>query len=127
MPTSETINQTRLSSTSIEISNPLYLAASDNPSTVLVSKVFDGNGFASWKRSMTLALSAKNKMGFVDGSIERPDETSNLFHNWNRVNSMVISWLLNSLSTDISESVLFLQTAEEIWSEINQRYEQAYI
>ncbi|KAL4575563.1 hypothetical protein LXL04_022410 [Taraxacum kok-saghyz] len=112
-------------SSNIEISNPLYLASSDNPSTVLVSKVFDGTGFASWKRSMTLALSAKNKMSFIDGSIEVPDVTSTTFHNWNRVNSMVISWLLNSLSKDIAESVLFLQTAKEIWSEINQRYDQA--
>lgn len=38
---------------------------------------------------------------------------------------MVISWLLNSLSKDIAESVLFLQTAKEIWSELIQRYEQS--
>ena len=113
------------SSSTIEASNPLFLSPSDNPSTVLVSKVFDGSGFSMWKRSMMLALSAKNKFGFVDGSTERPNETSETFHNWNRVNSMVISWLLNSLSKDIAESVMFLQTAKDIWSELNQRYEQS--
>ena len=113
------------SSSNIEISNPLYLALSDNPSTILVSKVFDGTGFASWKKLMTLALSVKNKLSLIDSSVEPPDATSSTFNNWNRVNSMVISWLLNSLSKDIAESVLFLQTAKEIWSEINQRYDQA--
>lgn len=118
-------NSQSSSSSIIEVSNPLFLASSDNPSTILVSKVFDGTGFASWKRSMTLALSAKNKIGFVDGTIQKPDENSNQFETWNRVNSMVISWLLNSLSKDIAESVLFLQTACDIWNEINQRYQQA--
>lgn len=37
----------------------------------------------------------------------------------------MISWLLNSLLKKIAESVLFLQTAFEIWNELNQRYEQS--
>lgn len=65
----------------IEISSPYYLGSSGNPSTILVSTVFNGTGFAAWKRSMTLALSAKNKMCFVDGSLTPPDVNSNLFQN----------------------------------------------
>ena len=38
---------------------------------------------------------------------------------------MVISWIINSLSKDIAESVLFMQSAKEIWNELNQRYEQS--
>lgn len=38
---------------------------------------------------------------------------------------MVISWLLNSLSKHIADSVLFLETASDIWSELIQRYEQS--
>lgn len=55
------------SSGTIEVSNPLFLGPLDNPSTILVSKIFDGSGFSMWKRLMILALSAKNKLGFVDG------------------------------------------------------------
>lgn len=38
---------------------------------------------------------------------------------------MVISWILNSLIKEIADSVLFLQSTHEIWSELNQRYEQS--
>lgn len=34
----------------------------------LVSKPFDGMGFGSWKRSIELALTARIKMGFINGS-----------------------------------------------------------
>ena len=60
---------------------------------------------------MILALSTKNKIGFVDGTITQPEAGSELLPNWNRVNSMVISWILNSLSKEIAESVLFLQNS----------------
>lgn len=38
---------------------------------------------------------------------------------------MVISWILNSLHKNIVDSVLFLQSAQEIWSELQNRYEQS--
>ncbi|XP_070018352.1 uncharacterized protein [Nicotiana sylvestris] len=44
---------------------------------------------------------------------------------WRRCNDMVIAWLLNSLSKDIAESVIYSQTAEELWNELEQRYGQA--
>lgn len=40
------------------------------------------------------------------------------------MNSMVTSWLLNSLHKNIADSVLFLPTAKEIWHELNQRLSQ---
>lgn len=78
---SSTQNQANGSNGSnIEISSPYYHGSSDNPSTILVSKLFDGTGFAAWKRSMTLALSAKNKLCFVDGSMNPPAASSDLIH-----------------------------------------------
>ncbi|KAH0678654.1 hypothetical protein KY284_019739 [Solanum tuberosum] len=37
---------------------------------------------------------------------------------------MVIAWLLNSLSKDISESIIYSQTAVDLWSELEERYGQ---
>lgn len=106
---SSTQNQANGSNGSnIEISSPYYLRSSDNPSTILVSKLFDGTGFAAWKRSMTLAFSANNKLYFVNGSMNPPSANLDHIQAWNRVNSMVISWILNSLNKEIAESVLFL-------------------
>ncbi|XP_021991635.1 uncharacterized protein LOC110888418 [Helianthus annuus] len=71
---------------------------------------------------MTIALSAKNKLGFVDGSITAEAQHVNL---WKRCNDMVISWIINTLTRDIGESVLYVQTAAQLWKELNDRYGQA--
>lgn len=38
----------------------------------LVSSPFDGNGFGTWRKSMAIALSAKNKLGFITGKVKKP-------------------------------------------------------
>lgn len=48
----------------------------DNPSLTLVSQLLTGDNYASWSRPMTIALSAKSKIGFIDGSIAKPDEAN---------------------------------------------------
>lgn len=103
----------------IPISNPYYIGSFDNPHSILVSNVFNGVGFNSWKRSMILSLSAKNKYGFVDGSIQPPITNSTTYPSWHRANSMVISWILNSLNKNLADNVLFLPTAYEIWNELH--------
>ncbi|KAI3515606.1 hypothetical protein L1887_14507 [Cichorium endivia] len=111
---------------SLNASNPLFIAPSDNPHYVLVSNIFNGFGFTAWKRSMIISLSAKNKVGFIDGSISQPTLTDPTYPDWYRANSMVISWILNSLHQSIAESVLFLQTAKEIWNELNESVSTAH-
>ncbi|KAL9995344.1 putative RNA-directed DNA polymerase [Helianthus debilis subsp. tardiflorus] len=117
-------SQSNLSNNTIDASNPLYLHPSDHPGMMLVSKIFDGSGFASWKRAMSIALSAKNKLGFVNGDITAGSISSHQ-DLWKRCNDMVISWILNSLSKDIGESVIYAQTAKQLWTELNDRYGQA--
>lgn len=108
----------------IDTSNPLYLHPSDHPGLILVSKTFEGSGFAAWKHAMSIALSAKNKLGFVNGEITA-DTTPNQQVLWKRCNEMVISWIMNSISKDIGDSVLYAQSARELWTELNDRYGQA--
>lgn len=88
--------------------SPYFLQHSDNPGLVLVSQLLTGDNFASWSRAMKIVLSVENKLGFIDGSIPKPLESDhNLKNAWIRNNNIVISWLLNSVSKDISASILF--------------------
>lgn len=88
----------------------------------LVSEPFDGTRFANWKRSVTIALSARNKLGFVDGSLPKLDVNSITFKSWSRCNVMVISWLLGALSKSIGRSVIYATSAHQIWLELEERY-----
>ncbi|KAL4347722.1 hypothetical protein GQ457_17G001430 [Hibiscus cannabinus] len=100
-------------------SNPYYLHQSDSPGMVLVSQPLANDNYNSWKRSMIMALSAKNKLGFVDGSIFAPPSSSvDSFNAWMRANNMVNSWLLNSVSRDIAASLLYHSTAAAIWKDL---------
>ncbi|KAL8101295.1 hypothetical protein AgCh_033247 [Apium graveolens] len=71
---------------------------------------------------MVFTLSAKNKLGFVDGSIVAPDVTADEFKFWERCKNLVISWLLANLDDAITKSVLFFHTVIEIWQNLDDRY-----
>lgn len=105
--------------------SPYYLHPSDNPGMKLVSMKFDGNGYTDWKQSLLISLSAKNKVGFVDGTITKPTVTDATLKAWERCNSMMISWLLGVLDQNIARSVLYFKSAREIWLNLEERYGQA--
>lgn len=71
---------------------------------------------------MMLSLSAKNKLGFVTGDIPEPSQNSAEFTAWKRCNALVCSWLLFNLEEAIAKSVLFFQTAREIWKDLEERF-----
>ncbi|GLT70744.1 hypothetical protein SLA2020_428040 [Shorea laevis] len=73
---------------------------------------------------MSMALSTKNKLGFIDGSLPKPNESDAEFLAWNRCNNMVLSWILNSVSQEISSSIIYIDSAEEMWNDIKERFSQ---
>ncbi|GMI72154.1 hypothetical protein HRI_000884700 [Hibiscus trionum] len=74
---------------------------------------------------MLMALSAKNKIGFIDGSISAPAITQVATYSaWKRANDLVNSWILNSVSKDIAASLIYQSTAAEIWKDLEDRFQQ---
>jgi hypothetical protein len=59
--------------------NHLYLHHSDHPSIVLASQSLNGENYQTWSRAIIMALSAKNKLGFIDGTISQPKSSSEDF------------------------------------------------
>ncbi|XP_074377154.1 uncharacterized protein LOC141718674 [Apium graveolens] len=103
--------------------HPLYLQNIDHPGLVLISKKLTGTeNFEPWKRSITIALSAKNKLGLVNGTYPKPEENSPLKSQWDRVNDMVISWILNTVSDEISNGMDFVTSTQEMWEELHGQF-----
>ncbi|CAL2274238.1 unnamed protein product [Prunus armeniaca] len=109
-----------------EAADPLFLNHSDHPVLVLVSKKLNGDNYNTWSRSMKISLSAKNKIGFIDGSIKKPKADKHPLDSaaWQRCNDMVVSWLLTSLEPDVADSVIYLSTAHDIWDDLRERFSQ---
>ena len=57
-------------------SYPFFIHLSSHPEMILVSKPLNGENYKTWSRSMKISLSAKNKLGFIDGSIKAPSQTT---------------------------------------------------
>lgn len=112
-------------SSTIDSQHPYYLHPSDNPGMNLINITLTESNYSQWSRSMKIALSSKLKLGFIDGSYTSPDANSVLLAYWNRCNHMVISWLLNSISADIRNSIVYMHTAKLIWDDLAIRYAQS--
>lgn len=108
--------------------DPYYLHPSDNPGAVLVSQIFteSGSNYGSWTRAMRIALGAKNKLGFVTGTIPKPAETSENHAKWLRSNDMATSWILNSITKELHNSVLYAESVADIWKDLKHRFEQQW-
>ncbi|XP_074373224.1 uncharacterized protein LOC141713624 isoform X2 [Apium graveolens] len=90
---------------------------------ILISKKLTGSdNFASWKRCLQIALSAKNKLVILTGDFVAPAVDSSLFPHWKRVNDMVITWILNTVLDDISNSMNYMDSAIDVWNELNDRF-----
>lgn len=124
MGTDSTLTSGTVGSTSMDSSSPYFLHPSDSLGMSLVNFIFEGKGYGGWRRSILIALSTKSKLGFIDGTCKAPDATSPDYKLWNKSNDMVTSWLLNSLSKDIVDSVIYSKTAEDLWKDLEDKFGQ---
>ncbi|GJS73700.1 ankyrin repeat-containing protein [Tanacetum coccineum] len=60
------------STTSNSINDPLYISNSDHPGMVLTLTPFNGSNFLGWSRTVKMALGAKLKLGFINGTCVKP-------------------------------------------------------
>jgi hypothetical protein len=75
-------------------SSPYYIHHGDSLGLILVSQLLNGENYHTWNRSMILVLTAKNKAGFIDGSLVKPvGATKAVLLAWTRSNNLVISWI----------------------------------
>jgi hypothetical protein len=104
-------------------SNPLYLHHGDSPGSILVTQLLTGDNYYTWSRSMFMALTAKNKLQFINGALPKPHSSDPDFFAWTRCNNMVLSWIINSVSKEIAASVISVDSAETMWNDLREDQE----
>ncbi|GJY94277.1 pyridoxal 5'-phosphate synthase-like subunit PDX1.2 [Tanacetum coccineum] len=100
--------------------SPLY-----HGGMVLTNTPFNGSNFHGWNRNVRMALGAKLKLEFIDGSCPKLGVEDADLQRWIRCNYMVTCWILNSMVTELSDAFLDAQSACELWKEIAERYGQS--
>ncbi|XP_074374013.1 uncharacterized protein LOC141714391 [Apium graveolens] len=104
-----------------DLQNPLFLHPSDGPLSVSVAKLEGAGDYRSWRRSSGIQLASKRKLGFVDGTVTRHLTDENQGMQWDTCNNLVISWLHANVFDNIRKSILFINSAFEIWKHLERR------
>ena len=71
---------------------------------------------------MLIALSTKGKLFFVDGSLTKP--AANDLKKWIKCNDMVMAWILNVVTKDIGDSIIYAKSVRDMWIQLEERYGQ---
>jgi hypothetical protein len=99
-----------------------YVHPSEGPNSLTVTPQFNGSNYLAWSRSMCRALGAKNKLSFIDGTLPIPDEHDLDRTAWERCNHLIHSWIINSVSDSIAQTLVFHDTAIDAWEDLRERF-----
>ncbi|XP_057962302.1 uncharacterized protein LOC131153870 [Malania oleifera] len=104
-------------------SSVYYLHSSDNLRALLVSEILNGENYIARSRSISIALTVKNKIAFIDDTVPQSNlGDSRIRIAWLRANNLVLSWLMNFIAKEIHGSLLYFTAACDVWEELETRY-----
>ena len=110
---------------SLPFSHPLYLHPSDTQGVTLVQQVLTGSeNYTTWSRAMKIALRGKQKLGFIDGTCRKEIQETHLQEHWERCNAVVLSWILNSISKDLGNGMVYFHNAYLLWEDLKERFDK---
>ncbi|XP_074315347.1 uncharacterized protein LOC141651539 [Silene latifolia] len=104
---------------SIPMTSPLYLHPSDNPNLTFTTTIFNVDNYELWTDAVKNALDAKNKLGFVKGTVKKPEgiegEDNLEMVAWRQCNTVLKAWLRNVIDPKLHPSITFTVTVSKIW------------
>lgn len=99
--------------------HPILTTTTATHSIFILLKILENH---TWSRAMQMTLTAKNKLGFVDGSVKQPGTSSPNHGSWSPCNMMVLSWLFNAISNskDLCDSIIYSDIAAMLWTDLHE-------
>ncbi|VFQ91054.1 unnamed protein product [Cuscuta campestris] len=105
--------------------SPYELKSVDTPALVITQIKLTGDNYEEWARAVRIALRAKRKFGFVDGSIPLPEDDEEKAEEWWIVNAMLVSWIFNTIDGSLRNSITQVEEAALLWNDIQERFSVA--
>jgi hypothetical protein len=99
-------------------SQPIINDSSAAPTSIKV----DGSNYALWSQVVEMNISAKDKLGYINGDLPQPSETDPTFRKWRTENSVVKGWLINSMDQSLVANFIRFLTAKQVWDAIATTY-----
>ncbi|CAO2822750.1 unnamed protein product [Amaranthus hypochondriacus] len=102
--------------------NPIYvLASNDGPGTIITHVVLKGSNYEEWAKGFRVSSGAKRKLGFIDGTLDKPQDSFDL-DDWWTINYMIVAWIFNTIDPSVRSTISYRDTAKELWEDIQQSF-----
>ncbi|PKI48472.1 hypothetical protein CRG98_031094 [Punica granatum] len=92
---------------SIEVPPVYRLMSSDNTGAQVIGCALNGDNYQTWSRAMLIVPQARNKLPFIDGSLDKPGEDDPLREWWERCNSTILAYAVD---------------AKNLWDDLKERW-----
>lgn len=81
-----------------------------------------GENYEEWVRAIRISLRDRKKWGFVEGAIRSPKEGSPEMEDWWTVQSMLMSWILNTIEPNLQSTMSYAENTKDLWTDIKERF-----
>lgn len=105
-------------------SSPYYVHPNESPTAIVVTPPLTAENYHTWARTMRRVLISKNKYKFVDGTFPVPAAHDPTYEAWERCNNLIHTWIMNSVSPPIAQSVVYIENAVDVWTDLRERFSQ---
>ncbi|KAI5388231.1 hypothetical protein KIW84_074065 [Lathyrus oleraceus] len=78
--------------------------------------------YLRWSQSVRMYLMGRGKICYITSDKKQPDKAGADYDTWDAENSMVMTWLVNSIDEEIGANYLCYDTAKELWECVSQMY-----
>lgn len=100
--------------------SPYDLTANDNPGAVISQPLLNGRNYDEWAQNFRVALSARKKFGFIDGTIPKPAADSPDLEDWTANNHLLVTWTKLTIEPKLRSNISHKETAKDLWDHIKK-------
>ncbi|XP_074293677.1 uncharacterized protein LOC141620800 [Silene latifolia] len=106
--------------------NPIYaLSNQDGTGAKITHVTLTGPNYEEWAKGFRVALGAKRKLGFIDGTLKQKPSDPKEWDDWSTVNYTVIAWIFNTIDARLKSSISYREIAFDLWEDIRSRFSVA--
>lgn len=95
---------------------------SHNETILITCYKLNGQSYTHWFRSVRLFLQGNGKEDYMTSNTKQPTKTDSNHAKWKLENSLVMSWLLNSMTNEYGENFMYYSNVAEIWNAAKETY-----
>ncbi|KAF7801875.1 Retrovirus-related Pol polyprotein from transposon TNT 1-94 [Senna tora] len=86
----------------------------DATPVLITGHKLNGHNYLQWRQSVYMFICGKGKDDYLTGAAKAPDQNTSAHKKWKAEDHMVMSWLVNSMTTEVVETYAWSCTADAL-------------